>query len=100
MSARVSVRVPACHAGGRGFEPRHSRQSFRRLGLSVPNQALSGRHGEPPRALAPGSTTHRLLQSGAMRPERTLFKLATPAGLSNLNEISYLDCPTGPEGPF
>ena len=23
-----SVRVPACHAGGRGFEPRRSRQSF------------------------------------------------------------------------
>src|SRR5690606_25114231 len=23
-----SVRVPACHAGGRGFEPRHSRHLF------------------------------------------------------------------------
>jgi hypothetical protein len=26
-----SVRVPACHAGGRGFEPRHSRHSFQGL---------------------------------------------------------------------
>src|SRR5690606_4635311 len=26
-----SVRVPACHAGGRGFEPRHSRHSFQYL---------------------------------------------------------------------
>jgi hypothetical protein len=26
------VRAPACHAGGRGFEPLHSRQSFQWLG--------------------------------------------------------------------
>jgi hypothetical protein len=24
------VRVPACHAGGRGFEPRHSRHFFKK----------------------------------------------------------------------
>ena len=33
-----SARMPACHAGGHGFEPRRSRQAFRAHGVCIWNR--------------------------------------------------------------